>query len=433
MILRLSDSLSRGLVVAAALLLGLWLSFFGIRTAIARHDLERETAKSLEAAVRLEPNNPDYWYILGRYQQYNFEQSNSVLAENSYRKAIALNPVATDAWLDLATAYELDGEAEKALDAYLQAKKSYPVSADVSWRYGNFLLREGELPQAYAELRAAIEADPRYAAGAFSRAYRTNPNIDELLARLLPPSPGVYLDVISEAGSEKHLAVAKIVWAQLLKLHPHFTVGQFDGLVSGLQQAGEFAEARRVWDDGTSTMNLPPLFRPQGSVVWDPSFESGINGSSFSWTFHPIEQGVSIKLDEAEKLSGSKSLRLSFDGKHNPNLQAACIFAVVEPGTTYRFSGWIKTKDLTTEQGVGFRIHSYAYGNSEGPLVNTKQIYGNNPFTMIDQSWTAGPDIHRVRICVTREPSDNPDVRISGTAWVDDVNLMPEVAEHPKR
>ena len=44
MILRLSDSLSRGLVVVAALLLGLWLSFFGIRAAIARYGAEGATA-----------------------------------------------------------------------------------------------------------------------------------------------------------------------------------------------------------------------------------------------------------------------------------------------------------------------------------------------------------------------------------------------------
>ena len=99
------------------------------------------------------------------------------VAEASYRKAIALNPVATDAWLDLGTAYELDGKSKEAREAYLQAKKSYPVSADVSWRYGNFLLREGEQTQAYEELRRAIEADPLRAAAAFSRVYRSNPNI----------------------------------------------------------------------------------------------------------------------------------------------------------------------------------------------------------------------------------------------------------------
>ena len=48
MILLLSDSLSRGLVVAAALLVGLWLSFFGIRAAIADVSPERlNRARSL--------------------------------------------------------------------------------------------------------------------------------------------------------------------------------------------------------------------------------------------------------------------------------------------------------------------------------------------------------------------------------------------------
>ena len=57
MILRLSDSLSRGLVVAAALLIGLWLSFFSVRAAVARHYSDSESAKQLETAVRLEPGN----------------------------------------------------------------------------------------------------------------------------------------------------------------------------------------------------------------------------------------------------------------------------------------------------------------------------------------------------------------------------------------
>jgi len=430
MILRLSDSLSRGLVVVAALLIGLWLSYFGIRAAIARYGAEGGTAKRLELAVRLEPGNPAYWYILGRYQQFNLEQPDSDAAQGSYRKAIALNPLATDAWLDLGTAYELEGKSAEAREAYLEAKKSYPISADVSWRYGNFLLREGERPQAYAELRRAIEADPRRAGAAFSRAYRANPNIDEILGQLLPAKQGVYVDVIAEAARMKQLAVAKTVWARLLALHPRLTVQEFDQLANRLLLGGEFGEAQKVWDQGVATMNLPPLLQPQGSVVWDPSFESGVNDYTFAWHFQPIAQGVSIGLDKTEKLSGRQSLRLSFDGKHNPNLEAACTLAIVQPGMTYRFSGWVKTKGITTDRGIGFRIHSY--GNSEGPVVNTEQIYGNHPFTLIEQTWIPEPDIQRVRICVIRDPSENPNVRISGNAWVDDVNLLPQPAERHK-
>ena len=430
MILRLSDSLARGLVVVAALLISLLLSFFGLRAAIARYGADGDTAKRLELAVRLEPGNPVYWYVLGRHQQYNLEQPDSALAEQSYRKAIALNPLDTEAWLDLGTAYELDGDFRQARAAYLQAKKSYPASADVSWRYGNFLLRQGEQAQAYTELRRAIEADPRRAAAAFSRAFRSNPNISEILRQLLPASQSVYVDVISEAASEKQLAVAQTVWAQLLTLHPRLAIRDVDRLVSELLLAGEFSEARRVWDQGTVTMTLPLLLQPLGSVLWVPSFESVINGYSFSWAFKPIVQGVNVSLDRSEKLSGNQSLRLSFDGKHNPNLEAACALGIVQPGVTYRFSGWIKTKGITTENGVAFRVRSL--DDPKMPVLNTQEYHGTNPWTSVDATWTASPATRRVMECVTPDPSDNPEVRISGTPWVDDVTLIPLPAEHRK-
>ena len=430
MILRLSDSLSRALVVAAALLVGLWLSFFSVRAAIARYGAEGETVKRVATAVRWEPGNPDYWYILGRYQQYNLEQPDSKSAEASYRKAIALNPYATDAWLDLGTAYELDGDTQKAREAYLEARKTYPTSADVSWRYGNFLLRQGQQSQAYSELRRAIEADPHRAAAAFSRAYRSNPNIDELLADLLPAQQSVYVDVILEALSAQQLAVAKTVWVQLIKLHPHLEINDIDRFVNQLLFAQEFTEARRVWDQGTATMNLPPLLQLQSSVVWDPSFETDLNGYSFSWHYPSLVEGVSIGLDRAVKLSGRQSLRLSFDGKHDPNLEAACIVAVVQPSTTYRFSGWVKTKGLTSDKGIQFRLR--AVESAITPPVVTNQVLGTQPWAFLDQTWTAAPDVHRVLICVARDASANRDARISGTAWIDDVNLLPQAPEHRK-
>jgi Tfp pilus assembly protein PilF len=430
MILRLSDSLSRGLVVAAALLVGLWLSFFGVRSAIARYDSEIESAQRLETAVRLEPENPAYWYALGRYQQYNLEQPSAARAENSYRKAIELNPYATEAWLDLGTAYELDGKAAEARAAYLQAQKSYPTSADVSWRYGNFLLRQGEQTQAYSELRRAIEADPQRGAAAFSRAYRADPNVDVLLRQLLPPIQRVYVDVIWEALSEKQLAVAKTVWARLLTIHPNLQMREINRFVTELLSAGEYSEARRVWDQGTSTMKLPPLYQPKGTVVWDPSFESGVNNAAFSWVFPSIQQGVTLGLDQSEKLSGRQSLRVSFDGQHDSTLEAPCTQAIVQPGTTYRFSGWIKTNALKSDQGIGFRLRPIGEGAPE--VTNTQQVLGTSPWTDVEQVWAAGPGIHRVQICVARDPSADPDSRISGTAWIDDVNLLPQPAERRK-
>jgi tetratricopeptide (TPR) repeat protein len=430
MILCLSDSLTRGLVLFASLILAGTLSYFGIRMAMAQVESEESTSKELERATRLEPKNPEYWFRLGHFQQFNLEDPDSTKAAASFQKAIAILPSYTDAWLELATTEELNGQAAEAGEAYAKAKQSYPASADVAWRYGNFLLREGQLPEAFGELKRAIEADPLRAAATFSRVYRADPNIDEILDKVLPAKKSVYVDVIAEAAGSGQLAVARTVWGRLLDLHPQLEIREFDPLVARLIEAKDDEAARKVWEQGTNRMNLPPLLQPKGSVVWDPSFESGMNGKWFAWNFQPLAQGVQAELDTTEKLTGSKSLRLSFDGQHNPNLDIACTLGIVEPGRHYLFSGWIKSKDITTGQGV--RFHIQGLGAANPAVTATRELHGTNPWTFIGESWTAEAGVHRVRICISREPSDNPDVRISGTTWIEDVNLAPKPAEHPR-
>jgi hypothetical protein len=428
MILRLSDSLSRGLLVIGSLIVALWVSFFGVRSGIAGLAGEGNSIGDLRLAVRLEPRNPEFWYRLGHYQQFNLEQPDVVASVESYQKAVALNPGYTDAWLDLGTTYELDGNNAAARDAFLHAKKTYPASADVAWRYGNFLLREGALPEAFTELRLALQADPRRAGAVFSRVYRADPDIDSILNDLLPPLPSVYVDAIGEAVDSQQLAVAQTMWIRLMKLNPHLQLWQFDRFVGALQTHRDYDAARQVWDQGTSTMNLPPLIQPRDSVLWDPSFESGIINRSFAWFFRPLEEGVHTELDTNEKLSGKQSLRLTFDGKHNPGSDVACASGVVTPGAKYLFSGWVKTKDITGDQGVRFHLKSVG-GNAQIPLVATSEVHGTTSWALIEQDWAAGPGVHRVDVCISREPSTNPDIHISGDAWVDDVTLVPKAVE----
>jgi len=425
MILRLSDSLSRGLIVAAVVCVAVVLSFFAVRMALAANGAEEESAIGLRRATRLEPKNPEYWYRLGHYQQFNLEQPDSAEAEEFFRKAIALNPKYTEAWLDLGTAYELDGDLDSAREAYESARKSYPASAEVSWRYGNFLLRQGDAQAAYPEFRKSLEVDPHRAAAAFSRCYRANPNIDEILDQVLPPIPGVYVDVIAEAAAAKQVAVSEIVWKRLLELHPRLTVRDIEPLVGALMAEGDRVGAQRVWNQGTAAMYLPALLPLPGSLIWDPSFESGISNATFSWHFQPLSQGVSTAFDTSEKLSGSQSLRLTFDGKHNPYIEPACVQIIVSPDTKYHFSAWIKTNDLTTDHGVGFHIQSFGSGN---PSTSSRKLSGTNPWTFVDLPYVTGPDVHSASLCVIRERDLDSDVRISGTAWLDDVNLVPETA-----
>lgn len=424
MILRLSDSLSRGLIVLVSLVLAAVVSFYGLRMGAAQVFADMDTEEGLLKATRLEPRNAEYWYRLGHFEQFNLEQTDTGAAERYFRAALAIDPKYTDAWLDLGTTLELNGDAAGAKEAFRQAKLSYPASAEVEWRYGNYLLRQGQKVEAYEEFRKSLLADPTRAAAAFTRCYRSDPNVDEILDRVLPSLPAVYVDVIRDAVDSKQFGVALTVWKRLLALRPTLKPRDFDSLAARLLQEGDIEQAYAVWQEGTATMVLPALLQTGGGTVWDPSFEAGIEGYAFSWRYQPLAQGVQTTLDPTERLSGMQSLRLSFDGKHNPALEAACIFAPTKPNTKYVLSGWIKTKDLTTEHGVGFHLRPIG-GEPPGAMVVSRELHGTNPWTYVDVPWMSGPGVTRAVVCVSRDPSDNPDVRISGHAWVDDVNLTP--------
>jgi tetratricopeptide (TPR) repeat protein len=432
MILRLSNTVSRGVLVFLAFSAAAILSFFSIRAALASHAIGLGTQDGFERATRLEPGNARNWYFLGRYWQYNMEQSDPQRAIRAYRVSLSIDPHSADTLQELGTTYELEGDLPSARDAFLRAKQAYPASADVSWRYGNFLLRQGELQPAFAEIRRAVAADPKRSAEAFSRCYRANPDIDFILDQVLPASQEGYVDVIWDLTADHQTALAMKVWAKLVTLHPHLAMRDVYSMVGSLLEKKEYSEARRVWDEGVSFTDFSPLPLPQlaSSVLWDGSFEAGLNGYYFAWQFSPLWEGVQASFDSKEKHSGNRSLRISFDGKHNVNFENVCARAVVQPGTSYLFSAWIQTKALKTNQGVGFRLR--APENPGSPLVKTSEIHGSEPWTRIEAPWTAGSNVQLVQICASRDPNDGEESRIQGTAWIDDVALTPLSVERSK-
>src|SRR5258708_5452223 len=145
----------RLLVVISSCALAIFLSYFGVRNAVATYDLNLDTRAGYERAAALEPPNARNWFLLGRSSLYDFEQPAPVLAVQSLRRAVALDPFSAEALLDLAQAYDGQGDTANASRAFLDAQRVYPLSADVAWSYGNFLLRQGQQDAAFREIRQA--------------------------------------------------------------------------------------------------------------------------------------------------------------------------------------------------------------------------------------------------------------------------------------
>jgi tetratricopeptide (TPR) repeat protein len=430
MILRLYSNAQRGLLVVASFALALILSYFSIRNALAAHYAGLETPEGFGRATRLEPADPQNWYLLGRYWQYNLEDPDAARAIRSYLSALSLNPGSSDAWLDLAAAYESEANLVAARDAFLHAKKVYPHSAEVSWRYGNFLLRQGELAPAFTEMRLAVEADPRRAAEAFSRSLRSGSTLETTLDLVLPPITEAYLDAIWDQSKNGDTRNALKVWDRLASLHPHFSLQECFPLVDALMSERRIAEASRVWDQAVLYSGLVDPQSPPGSVLWDGGFESNVTGAGFSWLFSQEFRGVQVGIEAQEKHFGNRSLQLTFDGKSNVNFAGVCHYVPVQPSTAYRFSAWVKTRTLTTDQGIRFQLRSL--GTQDTSVAVTPDIHGTAPWTRIELPWSSGRDVQELQVCLVRFPSGEPENKIQGTAWVDDVALVPEPSEHPK-
>ena len=212
---RIANSAVRWAVLAGTLAASGTLIAAAARNALAQHWMASSTSDEWLRGAELDPSNPQSWDRLGRYRQLDFENSDLSLAISYYRRATSLDPTSALYWTDLASAYETSGDFAQAEQAYRTAQQAYPISGDVAWKFGSFLLRQGRINEAFDQVRRAVSVDPALTMPAISQCWRSTPDIDRILKFALPKSPEAYwgaIDFFVKAG-EPDPAVA--VWKQL--------------------------------------------------------------------------------------------------------------------------------------------------------------------------------------------------------------------------
>src|SRR5215475_10211079 len=70
-----------------------------------------------ERAIRYDPGNADYHFILGNIYNYSTQYLNISRAGEQYEAAVRLNPYASAYWLELSKYYEQSRKIERSVDA----------------------------------------------------------------------------------------------------------------------------------------------------------------------------------------------------------------------------------------------------------------------------------------------------------------------------
>jgi hypothetical protein len=189
-----------------------------------------------------------------------------------------------------------------------------------------------------------------------------------------------------------------------------------------LRGTGQASEAHKVWEQAVELAGLSDLEGPKNSMVWDGGFESDVTGEAYAWRLARTSRSAQIGFDTQEKYSGKRSLRVSFDGSSDLAFYDVCQTVPTEAGTAYELSAWMKSKDLTTDQGVRIDLRPGIPGLN-GAI--TEDVRGTQQWTRFAAVWPGAKQNQETQICLRRDASDQEDNKIRGTAWVDDVALTP--------
>jgi tetratricopeptide (TPR) repeat protein len=406
------------------------LVFVGCRHAIAEYRAGSPDPSEWLRAAQLEPANAENWYRLGRYRQLDFENSDLPQAISYYERATAVDPRPARYWLDLAESYESTGNIAQAEVAFREAQQDYPLSADVAWRLGNFLLRQGRAEEAFREIRRAVSVNPKLTPNALSLSWRSTRDIDLILREALPADPKVDWAAIQFFTNPHEPDAAVAVWKRLMMDGPALSsISQVFPLVDMLVESKHADDAQMVWRQALSAASIAQPPGPPHSLVWDGGFEGPLLNGGFAWRYVPTA-GAQVDLDEQTVHSGGRSVRVVFDGSQNADFSDLWQYVVVQPNTRYTFNSYLRTQDLTTDSGVRFEIID---ANRVSDLnVLTPGATGTQPWTLDEVGFTTGPNTRVLRIAVRRPKSQMLAGKIRGTAWVDDVSLVPSAGTPPR-
>jgi len=121
----------------------------------------------MKLAVRLEPGNPAYLGSIGKVPAVQSGRTRLRLGHsNPFEKRLhSILSIRTPGWV----CHRLRiGRQERGSPQSLSpSREDLPCVGGRVMALWNFLLRQGDQPEAFAELRRAIEADPQRAGAAF--------------------------------------------------------------------------------------------------------------------------------------------------------------------------------------------------------------------------------------------------------------------------
>lgn len=413
-----------GLAVRIGLSLGLLYCLYLVTTrAIALWYFRYgENPAGIRQAIEWDPANPMYYAGLARVLERSPRGGDLDEVIHLYEKATELSPHRARYWAELGGAYELRGRIEEARHAYERARDLFPNSPDINWRLGNFYLRVGKTPEALRAFQKVLLGDPSLRRQTFDLAWRATDDSALILQEMIPSEPGIVIPYLNYLSQTDRVEEAKQVWAQLLQLgvpiEPKAAFSYLDALI----RSRRIEALNEAWQQ--LTLRNPNRIRQRrfdSNLITNGDFESEILNGGLGWRIRPVG-GVVVRVASLSFFDGTHSLQIYFDGEQNVNYHHIRQLVPVKPNTVYRFLGYLRAKEITTDSGIRFRIFD-AYDRSN-LFLESENLVGTSSWSPETMEFETGPETHLLLIQIARPPSKKLDNKIAGTVWIDRLSLV---------
>ncbi|HEV2386500.1 MAG TPA: carbohydrate binding domain-containing protein [Candidatus Acidoferrales bacterium] len=412
----------RALFFLVVLLLGTILAAYAGKAWLVEHWSASSRPELWLRAASLEPGDAATWRRLALNENLWLDTGGVRQAVRYLERAAQIDPHSGELWTEVAAAREREGDPAGAREAYERAQIDYPISAEVAWRYGSFLLYQGNFSAGYAEIKRALVVDPSLTASAVSECWQANPNSTPILNDVLPAAADDYSTARDFFLARNLLDPALAVWNRQLHLSLPVKMPEAIPLVDALIDSDRLGEAQRTWAQALQAANWQRAEGRGPSLVFNGGFERAIANGGFDWR-EISASGASYAVDGQIAHSGSHSLRIELGGTANLDFRNVFQFVPVGPRTRYQFSAFLRTSGVSTDQGVRFELFDPRHPSEVSIL--TPNVTGTNPWSPVRAEFTTGQDTDLLEIALRRVPSWKFDNKIRGTIWIDDVALAP--------
>ena len=378
-------------------------SWFGSRTDLS----------SLQKAAWLDPGNAEYRNRLGRYYDLIVRDPASAIAH--YRAAAAINSHSARYWFDLASAYQVLGDAAHQTEALEQAIHADATTPDVAWEAANLYLVQGEKDQALREFRVVIANDPSLAAVAWPVCWRIQPDVDSLLRDVVPDRADAYLGFLKFLESRQETEGAKKVWNSLVRTRDQFDAQNAYDYVRYMILHKEVDQAVLAWHQTAARFGLSSYLPTSENLIVNGNFNLTLLNAGFDWQYKKLSS-VTLSMDASDFHAGRRSLQITLDG---PGISDAGLyqFIPVQSGTRYTFTAYYKNGEMAGAGGPRFEIQDVY---SQNVYYQSEELKAARFWKSANGEFTTAADCKLVLLHIPRVPAGSP---IRGKLWISDFHL----------